>query len=70
MWEYTLAEAVREKVGFEPTKTYIWKRQNTVAQYIVTQLILYLCEAADRKRGERVGMRWWEYMGLELTGAR
>ena len=43
--------------------------QNTVAQYIATRPILDLCKAAERKRGARVGMRWWEQAGLELTVA-
>ena len=30
-WGYTLAEAVREEAGFEPTETYIWQRYNMVA---------------------------------------
>ena len=34
--EYTSAEAEREEAGFEPMETYIWKRKNTVAQYIAT----------------------------------
>ena len=32
--------------------------------------ILDLCEAEERIWGEKVGMRWWEQVGLELEGAR
>ena len=69
-WECTLAEAAREEVGFEMTETYIRRRQNLVAQYIVTRTILEMCEAAERKRGARVEMRWWEQAGVDLAGAR
>ena len=41
-----------------------------VAQYIVTQPIMDLCEAAERKRGGRVGILWWEQAGLDLEEAR
>ena len=34
-WEYTSAKAAREEAGFDPIKSYIWRWQNTVAQYIV-----------------------------------
>ena len=55
-WEYTLVEAAREEAGFEPMETYIWQRQNMVAQYIAMQPILYLCEASYRNQGAQVGM--------------
>ena len=69
-WETTSEEAAREEGRFEPMETYIWRRQNIVAQYIAMQTILYLCKVADRKRGEQVGMRWREQARLELAGAR
>ena len=28
-----------------------------------------LCEAAERKRGGRVGLRWWEQAGIDLAAA-
>ena len=28
-----------------------------------------LCEAEERNRGIRVGMRWWEQVGLDLAGS-
>ena len=36
-WEHTVAEAAREEAGLETMETYIWRRQNTVAQYIATR---------------------------------
>ena len=43
-WKYTSAAAAREEVGFQTMKEYIRQRQNTVAQYIATESLLYLCE--------------------------
>ena len=58
-WEYTLLEAARAEVGFEPMDTHIQQTKNTVTQYTATQLLLDLCEAADRNQGKRVGIWWW-----------
>ena len=68
--KYTSAEAAREEAGFEPMKTYIPKRKNTVAQNIAMWPILDLWKAAERKRGDRVGMWWWEQAVIELAGSR
>ena len=65
-----MKEAAREEIGFELMETYISRRQNTVAQNIVTRPILDLFEAAERKRGGWVGMRQWEQEIIELAGAR
>ena len=68
-WEYTLEEAEREEAGFELTETYIWRRQNTDAQYIAKWPIMDLCEAAERKQGggwgcgggnRRYLTLWWQ----------
>ena len=46
-WEYPpLAEAMGE-ADFEEIRKSVTRRQNTVAQYIVTRPILYLCERAN-----------------------
>ena len=29
-----------------------------------------LCEAVEKKRGEWIGMRWWEQAGIDLARAR
>ena len=63
-FEYTLEEAERveatkSEAGFEPMETYIWRRHNTVTQYIATRLILDLCEASEMKQGGSVGMWCW-----------
>ena len=69
-WEYTSSEVEREDTGFEPMETYIWKNQNTGAQYIATWPIMELCEAAGRNCGAWVQMRWWETVVIDLAGAR
>ena len=33
-WTYTLAAMAREEAGFLEMDDYIWRRQNTAAQYI------------------------------------
>ena len=43
-WKYPLLAAAIEEAGFKEIGVYITRRQNTVAQYIVTQQILDLCE--------------------------
>ena len=46
------------------------KRQNTFAQYILTQNIIDLCEETVRRPGVWVTRRWWYQEGLDLAGAR
>ena len=49
-------------------ETYIQKIYNTVPQYIATRSIMDLCEAAERKQGAQVGMRWWQQARIDLAG--
>ena len=58
------------KAGFGAIRTYVARRQNTVAPYIATQPILELCERSARRPGARVSQRWWEQDGLDLEGAK
>ena len=51
-------------------ETYICNSQNMFTQYIATQLIMYLCNVGERKRGAWVGMLWREQAELDLAGAR
>ena len=51
-------------------ENYIQRRQNIVAQYILTRPIMDLCEAAERKCGVRVGVHWWEQVVIDLEGSR
>ena len=63
--DYTMTEAVLQEV-----ETYISRRQNTVAQFIVTRIIMNLCLAAERRPGSRVYRRLWEQDGLDVEGMR
>ena len=51
---YPLLEDAMEEAGFQEVETYISHHQNTVAQYIVTRPIIYLCLAEKRSPGQRV----------------
>ena len=44
---------------FEGIGTYTTRRQNTVAQYIVTQSILDLYERSAWRPVARLSLRWW-----------
>ena len=48
---YPLLAAAMEEANFEEIGVYIKKKQNTVAQYIVTRPILDLCEKTDLEAG-------------------
>ena len=50
----------------QEVETYVFRLQNTVAQYIATRPIMDLCLAAKRSSGLRVVMWWWEQEGLDL----
>ena len=47
-------------------RTYVTKRQNTVAQYIFTQPIMDLCDWSARRPGVWVYWWWWDQYGLDL----
>ena len=46
--------------GLQEVETYVSRRQNTEAQYIVTRPIMDLCLEAKRRPGLRVTMRWYK----------
>ena len=70
IWEYPpLAGALRE-AGMVGIRISITRRQNNVAQYIVTRPILDLCDQATRRPGALVSQRWWEQAGIDLEMAR
>ena len=58
------------EAGFQEVETYLSRRQNTMAQYILTMPIMDLFLAAKQRPGPRVKMRWWEQEGLYLEGMR
>ena len=51
-------------------RTSILRRQNKVAQFIASRLILDLCEQATRRPGARVSQRWQDQTGIDLKGAQ
>ena len=64
-WYYpSLREAMRE-AGFEEIRKSITRRQNTVAQYIVTRPILDIREQDTQRAGVRVSWRWWYHKGID-----
>ena len=65
-WGYSpLAEDMVE-ASFEEIRVYITRRQNTVAQYIVTRQILDLCERSIRRPGAWLSWRWWGQEGIDI----
>ena len=69
-WEYPPLTSAMEEAGFEEIRVYIKNRQNTVAKYISTRKILYLCDQSVRRPGAWVSWRWWEKEGIKLWGVR
>ena len=59
-----------QEVGLEYMETYISRRQNMVAQFIVTSPILDLCLEAERRMGVHVVEQWWDQEGIYLAGVR
>ena len=55
---------------FEGIRTYVTRRQNTVAQYIVARPILDLYERSDWRLGAWVYQQWWEQDSLYLEGVK
>ncbi len=67
-WTYPRSEDVLEAVGMKPIAHYVAVRQQTIANFIVNQLILELCAGAVRKRGSPVRSFWWDQpMDLDLA---
>ena len=69
-WNYTSEVAAREVAGLQTIGEYIRRWQNTVTKYIATLSLIDLCEGLERALGERVGIRWWEQEGINMTGER
>ena len=57
-WHYLSLEGAMREAGLTEIGNSIANRQNTVAQYILTRLLLDLCEGARAREGARVPMRW------------
>ena len=57
-------------MGLDEIRVYIYRHQNTVAQYIEAHPIIYLCLAAEYKPGLCLSRRWWEHPDLDIMGIR
>ena len=69
-WDHPMLAEEMAEAGFEDIGTYVTRRQHTVAQYIVTQTILDLCERSARRPVAWVYCQWWDQEGLDLEGAK
>ena len=69
-WVYLPLAGVTKEAGVVRARTSVLRRQNTVAQFIVTRPILGLCEVAEQQQGTRVPQRWWEQPGIDWNLAR
>ena len=54
IWEYPPLEEEIKEAGLEEVETYIPRRQNMVAQYIVTRPVIELCDEAVQRSGRPV----------------
>ena len=69
-WIYPLLEYAMVEAGLQEVETYDSCRQNMVAQFILTRLIMNLCLAAEWRQGPRMSKRWWEQDGVNVEGVR
>ena len=69
-WVYVSIGAALEMVGLEEIGAYIARRQNTVAQYILTRPVMDLCLVEEWKTGMRLYMQWWENTTLYILRIR
>ena len=56
--------------GLEELDIYIYRRKNTMEDYITTKLIMYLWLEEEKNLGERVSKQCWGHMGMSLVSAR
>ena len=69
-WVYLPLAGILNEAGVVRARTLVLRKQNTVAQFLATRLILGLCEVVERRRGTRVPQRWWEKSGIDWKLAR
>ena len=55
---YPLIEAAMTEAELQEVDTYVFRRHNTVVQFIATRPIMDLCLAADRRPRPSVTKRW------------
>ena len=59
-----------KEAGLTDIRTSILRRQNTVAHYVATRLLLDLCVGARAREGAKVTLRWWEQAGIDWEKAK
>ena len=59
IWDYPPLEEALGEAELYGLRKSVTRRQNMVAQYILTRPILDLCERDTRRPGARVSWRWW-----------
>ena len=69
-WHYPSLEGAMKETGLTNIRTSIMRRQNTVAQYIATRLLLDLCEEARSREGAKVPLSWWDQAGIDWEKAK
>ena len=63
---YPLLEDAMVEAGLKEVDTYVYLRQNTVVQFIVSRPIMDLCLEEEWRTGSRMAKRWWDQDGLDL----
>ena len=56
------------EAGFQEVETYVFLRQNTVAQFIATRTIIDLCLDMEWRPGSRVTNWWWDKYRFDVEG--
>ena len=69
-WHYPSLEGAMREIGMADIRKSIANRQNTVAQYIATRPLLYLCKGARAREGARMPMRWWNQAKIDWETAK
>ena len=50
-------------------KDYINQRHNTGTHYILMRTTIEVCMGTDSMAGSTSPMQWWEWVGINLSGA-
>ncbi len=70
-WSYLRSKNVLDAAGLHTIAHYMDVRRQTVADFIVNQLIWELCAGAVRRRGSPIRPFWWDQpIDLDLAKER
>ena len=58
------------ELGLQEVETYIFRRQNTITQFIMTRPIMNLCLAAEQRPRQRISNRWWDQEVMDVEEVR